>query len=344
MADKRTVEELTVDELERILAVKRREERLKKLERMRRTGRTIETPTNGGKQHPPKSAVLAAAQAGPSAAGPVMLEQEGQPRFVDGAEQPVTADPDRDRFWKSFVNQALLLVEIAAVVGVLYLAYTLFQSIGSLERETAEAQRMADEQRAASLPTIAPTPVLRIDNVVLPGGHTPPNSPHGAQPNLNEIPANLQPLVQSQLFQPVINRAAPTDDTALRLIIPKLNLDQTIVQGTDWEALKQGVGQLQNGVIPGNNNGNLVLAAHNDIYGEIFRHLDQLERGDEIIISSERQQYSYVVRETLIVEPTETWVMEPTEHASVTLISCYPYLVNNKRIIIFADLAQEAQS
>src|SRR5690606_19868762 len=151
-------EELTVDELERILAVKRREERLKKLERMRRTGRTIETPTNGGKQHPPKSAVLAAAQAGSSAAGPVMLEQEGQPRFVDGAEQPVTADPDRDRFWKSFVNQALLLVEIAAVVGVLYLAYTLLQSIGSLERETAEAQRMADEQRAASLPTIAPTP------------------------------------------------------------------------------------------------------------------------------------------------------------------------------------------
>jgi sortase A len=45
------------------------------------------------------------------------------------------------------------------------------------------------------------------------------------------------------------------------------------------------------------------------------------------------------VRELRVVEPTDVWVLEPTEHASATLISCYPYLVNNKRIIIFADLA-----
>ena len=40
-----------------------------------------------------------------------------------------------------------------------------------------------------------------------------------------------------------------------------------------------------------------------------------------------------------VVEPTDVWVMAPTNHASTTLISCYPYLVNNKRIVIFADLA-----
>lgn len=83
----------------------------------------------------------------------------------------------------------------------------------------------------------------------------------------------------------------------------------------------------------------MVLAGHNDVYGEIFRDLDQLAPGDEILVSSARQTYRYVVRETVIVEPTEVWVMAPTDYASVTLISCYPYRVNTKRIVVFADLA-----
>ena len=203
--------------------------------------------------------------------------------------------------------------------------------------ETAEAQRMAEEQRSAALPTIAPTPVLRIDNVVLPGGHTPPNSPHGAQPNLNEIPANLQPIVQSQLFQPVINRPPQTDDTALRLIIPKLNLDQTVVQGADWEALKQGVGQLLNGVNPGDQSGNLVLNAHNDIYGELFRHLDQLEAGDQFQVQTRRAIYTYEIHGWEIIGPNDVHVLESTSDPTATLISCYPYMVNNKRIVVFAS-------
>jgi sortase A len=338
MRDKRTVEELSVEELERILAVRRRQERQGKLERMRRSGRTVETQTNGGKQHPPESAILAAATVpGQPALKPDSSENGGLPRFVDGAEGAAAADPERDRFWKSFVNQALLLVEVAAVLGLVYIGYMLVQSIGELERETAEAQRMAQEQRAAVLPTIAPTPVLRIEDVVLPGGHTPPTSPHGAQPNLNEIPANLQPLVQAQLFQPVLSRPAPTDDTALRLIIPRLNIDQTIVQGTDWEALKQGVGQLLNGVTPASQRGNLVLSAHNDIYGELFRHLDQLEPGDRFQVQTRSQIYNYVVRGSQIVEPTDVHVLESTSAPTATLISCYPYQVNNKRIVVFAE-------
>ena len=340
MRDKRTVEELSAEELERALAVKRREERQTKMERMKRAGRVVDVD-NGAKQHPPASPPSCSpppsrrslSPGNPSlAAGP----ESGLPRFEDGAEVSAAPNPERDRFWKSFVNQAMLLVEVAAVVGLIYLGYTLVQSIGSLERETAEAQRLADEQRAAALPTIAPTPQLRIDNVVLPSGHTPPTSPHGAQPNLNEIPANLQPLVQSQLFQPVINRAAPTDKTALRLIIPKLNLDQTIVQGTDWEALKQGIGQLQNGVTPDAASGNLVLSAHNDIYGELFRHLDQLEAGDKFQVQTQTDIFTYEITGWEVVEPTAVHVLDSTSDPTATLISCYPYQVDDKRIVVSA--------
>ncbi|MGQ9889464.1 MAG: sortase [Aggregatilineales bacterium] len=338
MRDKRPVDELTIEELERILAIRKREERQRKLDRMRRAGRIVSPVSPGAVQHPPAAAVLQRAQAPvPASAGPAVNgARDAHPRFDDEFEglQP---DPERDRFWKSFVNQALLLVEIAAVLGLLFLGYTLVQSLRALERETAEAQRAAEQQRLAALPTIAPTPQLRLEQVVLPGGHTPPTAPGGAQFNLNEIPPNLLPVVQSQIFQPVLNRPPQTPQTALRLIIPKLNLEQTIVQGTDWEALKQGVGQLLNGVNPGDETGNLVLAAHNDIYGELFRHLDQLQPGDRFQIQTQMRFYTYEVTGWDLYAPTDVHVLDSRGRATATLISCYPYQVNDKRIVVFAN-------
>src|SRR5687768_15006112 len=105
----------------------------------------------------------------------------------------------------------------------------------------------------------------------------------------------------------------------------------------DWEALKLGVGQMLNNVNPGDEQGNLVLSGHNDIYGEVFRDLDQLEVGDEFTIRTRTQVYTYRVTGTDRVDPTEVSVLEPRGGATVTLISCYPYKINTERYIIFAD-------
>jgi len=102
--------------------------------------------------------------------------------------------------------------------------------------------------------------------------------------------------------------------------------------------LKKGVAQHIGSAAPGQA-GNMVLAGHNDVYGEVFRDLDKLAPGDKIVVSSDRQAYFYVVRETVIVDPTDVSVMAFTEYPSLTLISCYPYRINTKRIVIFADLA-----
>jgi sortase A len=51
-----------------------------------------------------------------------------------------------------------------------------------------------------------------------------------------------------------------------------------------------------------------------------------------------QQQYIYLVTETRIVEPGQVEVMNPTSDPTVTLISCYPYMVDNKRIVVFAKL------
>jgi sortase A len=87
--------------------------------------------------------------------------------------------------------------------------------------------------------------------------------------------------------------------------------------------------------------GNVVLTAHNDVFGEIFRDLDRLREGDVVTVFTNQRSYTYVVRQTQIVEPTAVEVMGPSQDPVVTLISCYPYLVDNKRIVVTAYLQDQ---
>jgi sortase A len=170
--------------------------------------------------------------------------------------------------------------------------------------------------------------------VILPSGHTPPNSPGGSQPNEAEIPAHLRPLFLSMAEIPI---PTPGPEQATQIQIAAINVDAPIVQGDSWEQLKKGVGQYIGSADPGQP-GNMVLSAHNDVYGEIFRHLDELQPGDQIIIFTLQHSFTYMVSETQIVKPTDVEVMASTPDPTLTLISCYPYMIDNKRIIVRATL------
>jgi sortase A len=292
MKDRRSVDDLSIEELERVLAIKRREARLKKIQRYRASGR--------------------------AAGGAPELADLGRAGAAEAAAPPRRR---RRTVWDSF----LLLIELAAVAG---LVYVLVSGLGILRDLNKEAAQVI----AASEPTLAPTPL--IDVVVLPGGHTPPNSAGGAQPNDAEIPEHLRALVQA-LPPVVIPTSSPQQAT--RLVIPAIDVDAPIIQGDTWEQLKKGVGQHVGTSDPGQS-GNLVLSAHNDIFGEIFRYLDKLSVGDEIVIHTASRQFVYVVADSRIVQPTDVNVMGPTQDPTVTLISCYPYLVDNRRIVVTAEL------
>lgn len=343
MRDKRPVDELSVEELERILAIKKREERQQKLKRMERSGRIVEpkqpptstpTPTLN---FPTAAASVPTAPPPPLAQAPQPVVREVSPRFEDDVERYIpNSEAGKSRFWRSFFNQSLLLVEVIAVVGLVFLGYQMLTAINTLQKETASAQALADEQRRETLPTLIPTPQIRLSEVVLPGGHIFTTS-GDVQFNYAEVPEALRDLVASEILAPVITRPQVTRETALELSIPKLGIEQSIVQGTDWEALKLGVGQLLNNVNPGDSEGNLVLSGHNDIYGEVFRYLDELEVGDEFFVRTQSQIYTYRIVGTDIVDPTDISVLAPRGGAVATLISCYPYRVNDKRYIVFAE-------
>ncbi|HLB63357.1 MAG TPA: sortase [Anaerolineales bacterium] len=304
--ERRPAEELSIEELEALLARKRLEARQARVSKFRRTGRAVSL-----RQEPPPVSGVDAFRSVP----------EGEP-----AGEEEKAGPAAGARGRALLNRSLLFIEIAAVFGLLFVLYSGAEALQMLNYEAAQA---------LSGPTPSPTPLITA--VVLPSGHTPPNSPGGAQPNEAEIPESLRPLVQSLPSIPI-----PTTgpEQARNIFIPAIwTSPAPVVQGDGWEQLRRGVGQHIGSTNPGQP-GNLVASAHNDIFGELFRDLDQLQAGDEIIFTTATREYVYRVTEWRIVEPTDVDVMMPTTRPTVTLISCYPYLVDTQRIVVFGELVE----
>jgi sortase A len=297
---KGSTEDLSVDELRRLLVEKRRASRQDRLERFRRTGRVVVVAPNVEVNS------LDSMRAG----------------SLEDASQTGAVPVPRSRR-KRFLDAVLLFVEIAAVGGLIFILFNGVNLIRELNKEVVSALEQ---------PTLSPTPLIVA--VVLPSGHTPPNSPGGARPNEAEIPEHLRPLVQSLANIPI---PTPGPEQATRIQISAINITAPVVQGDGWEQLKKGVGQHVGSANPGEI-GNVVLSAHNDIFGELFRYLDQLKPGDQVILFTNQRAYTYIVTGSKIVEPTQVEVMDQSNLATVTLISCYPYLVDKQRIVVTARL------
>jgi sortase A len=293
MPRRKAPEDLSVDELRRLLIEKRRGARRERLDHYRRTGRVI-------------------------ALAPDLTDGLSPAPIADAAEEPLAPAP-RSRW----ADRALVAVEVLAVVGLIGVLLNGLGILRELNREVAAALAPA---------TVEPTPLVMA--IVLPSGHTPPDAQGNTRPNDAEIPEHLRPMVQS-----LENIAVPTSSPAqaIRIQIPALNVDAPVVQGDGWEQLKKGVGQNFASANPGEN-GNVILSAHNDVYGELFRYLDKLVPGDQVVLYTQQRQFVYVVTQTLLVEPTQVEVMAQTPDPTVTLISCYPYLVDKQRIVVFAKL------
>jgi sortase A len=292
--------DFSAEELRRLLVEKRRSDRQARLERFRKTGRVVSV--SGEDDTTPLGGLRAGAFVG----------DQGE----YGAARP------RSRF-RRFLDGALLLVEVGAIVGLIFILFNGMDVVRQLNQEVLAAMEQ---------PTMTPTPI--ISAVVLPSGHIPPNAEGGARPNDAEIPDHLRPLVQSLANIPI---PTPGPEHAIQIQIPAIRVDAPVVQGDLWEQLKKGVGQAIGTANPGEK-GNVVLSAHNDIFGEIFRDLDRLNPGDQVILFTSQRAYTYIVTGSQIVDPLQVEVMAPTRDATVTLISCYPYLVNTKRIVVTARL------
>jgi sortase A len=122
------------------------------------------------------------------------------------------------------------------------------------------------------------------------------------------------------------------------LVIPKINISVAVAEGTDMETLKYAVGHFEGPAMPGEK-GNFCVAGHRSYtYNEFFNKADELSISDEIIVKTKKGEYTYIIDEIKVVEPTEISVLEPTKEATVTLVTCTPIRLATHRLIIKGKL------
>ncbi|MAT98122.1 MAG: hypothetical protein CL608_13335 [Anaerolineaceae bacterium] len=325
---------LSVQELEQLLYRKKHALRRQRLQRLKEEGRVVDVA--GVPPPNPQPPVLPRPQAAPSGAlrhYQLQFEDEPEPEPVELS----TAETNGKGNGRTLFNRLLFLVEVGAVVGLVVVLLNLWGTQRELNQELNQVQQ--SQASALSLPT--PTAAPLIDLVVLPTGHRYIEGRSPEPVESGDIPAHLLPAMQAYKPPPL---PTPGPEQPRIIEIPGIGVNAPIVPGVyDWEQLKRGVGHHTGSALPGED-GNMVLAAHNDIYGEIFRDLDELSPGDEFTVSTGARAYTYVVTKIEFVEPTEVEVMQSTNHASATLISCWPYRINTQRIVVFADLKTNGPS
>jgi len=231
----------------------------------------------------------------------------------------------QDRREQSWLSGLLKAIEVGILLGLMLLGLSGWKMLGNLNQQTRSSWQ---------IPAITPTPL--ITPIVLPSGHVQnaiPVKVYSKIPNIHGIKG------AADRYIPVT--ANPTSETefAIRMVIPSIGVDAPIVIGVESEQLKKGVGQVPGSANPGQK-GNLVLSAHNDIFGELFRYLDQLKTGDQFTVYTNVRAYTYSIIGWELVEPTRVDVLAPTLDATATLISCYPYLIDTLRIIVKAQLVE----
>ena len=157
--------------------------------------------------------------------------------------------------------------------------------------------------------------------------------------------------------------ATPADERVVtaqmpeRLVIPAIKLDTPVIElgwntkkdesgyvFSDWEVAQYAAGWHKNSAKIGEP-GNIVMSGHNNIYGAVFRELDQLRRGDEIDVWADGEAHPYTVHDVLILPDKTVSLEQRKENARwigsfgdnrLTLVSCWPRDDNTHRIIVVA--------
>src|SRR5436190_2764758 len=165
----------------------------------------------------------------------------------------------------------------------------------------------------------------------------------------------------------LLNKLPKEVDTSppLRLSIPSVKIDSKVVpvtwkripapggaQKSEWQVADFAVGHHAGSANPGQV-GNVVLSAHVDYKGQVFKDLNKVHKGDEVTVFTEKGQYLYVVTDLVIVKeegvPEEqkrrnAAYMDPTPDQTLTMITCWPYGIDDHRLVVIAKPYQSALS
>jgi sortase A len=223
--------------------------------------------------------------------------------------------PKKDWYW--FLGR---LGSSLIILGLLMFLFVGYQLWGTGIEEAQSQNKLEDRFSQIAVTTSAPPPTVVVPSIDEPSLET-----TVAPPKPIEIP---QPIV--------INEGDP-----IALIeLPTLGVKKYVVAGVQTADLKKGPGHYPATPFPGEL-GNAAIAGHRTTYGEPFRHLDDLNIGDPIVITDLLgRTFTYLVSNQQVVEATDSWVVATTDptKAILTLTTCHPEFSAKQRLIISAEL------
>lgn len=166
-------------------------------------------------------------------------------------------------------------------------------------------------------------------------------------------PATALPTQTLTPMPTATHTPTPLPLPVIRLSIPAIHLNISIVESYPqqqmdgsfiWEAPNYAAGHYNSSGNPGGGR-NIVFNGHNNTAGEVFRDLNKLEPGDEIILLTVTDEFHYQVQQKVIIpyvgNETEANIQigalsAPQSSEMVTLISCWPYATFTSRIVVVA--------
>ncbi len=124
----------------------------------------------------------------------------------------------------------------------------------------------------------------------------------------------------------------------IRLVIPKIAVDQQVFEGDSEQALESGVYHHADSAAPGEGD-NVVIAGHR--VRRAFTLLYRLEPGDPVLLYWNGTEHDYRVDRVFTVGPDDTTILDPTDAEQLTLYTCRPRFLGNTRTVVTALPAEE---
>jgi sortase A len=147
----------------------------------------------------------------------------------------------------------------------------------------------------------------------------------------------------SSSLPPVASKIAPTTPQPAvgqpigLLAIPKLGLDDVVVQGEGEAQLQGGPGHYQGTSIPGQA-GNAAIAGHRTTFAAPFYNLNELVAGDPIYVLTSQGLFRYDVIRSEVVSPDDNAVLDASTSPELTLTTCNPRYSASQRLVVVAGL------
>ena len=237
---------------------------------------------------------------------------------------------DSQRFGRSGARRRVVARLLAAFLVVAGIALVSYPAVSNLVSE--QQQRGAVEQAAQAADAAQPAEVAAAWQAA-----------ERYNENLSGDPVHDPFMEHSGYavtgdYDRVLNLAG--DGVMGSVEIPEISVYLPIYHGTSEEALRRGVGHLEQTALPiGGEGRRPVLSGHRGLpEAMLFTDLDKLKPGDVFYIHVLDQTLAYRVYGTEVVDPDQLDAVRAIPGRDiVTLLTCTPYGVNTQRLLVNAE-------